>query len=185
MLLGEGARGHSPLPPPLKPLPQPQLGLLALPKGQKKGFPPTYTAKEEFFNNLLEGGPWPAMRSFFSHQDPVSTCLQGDGYYPSHARQRVVRNTPEPLPHGRGSETMTLLGMLRRRSRCRQKIRSSSGGAGFPACVRDRQKACSGQLTLTVQIPVLVPPGPNRPLTTSRKVASSSGRMVRTSNSSF
>ena len=53
MLLGEGAKGHSPLPPPLKPLPHPQLGLLALPKGQKKGFPPTYTAQEEFFNSLL------------------------------------------------------------------------------------------------------------------------------------
>ena len=54
MLLGEWARGHSPLPPPLKPLPQPQLGLLALPKAQKKGFPPTHTAEEEFFNSLLD-----------------------------------------------------------------------------------------------------------------------------------
>ena len=53
MLLGEGARGHSPLPPPLNPLPPPQLGLLALPTAQKKGFSPTYTAKEEFFNSLL------------------------------------------------------------------------------------------------------------------------------------
>ena len=57
MLLGEGARGHSLLPPPLKPIPQPQLGLLALPKGQKKKFPFTYTAKEEFFNSLLGKGP--------------------------------------------------------------------------------------------------------------------------------
>ena len=46
---GQGAQS-----PALKTLPQPQLSLLALPKGQDKGVPPIYTAKEEFFNSLLE-----------------------------------------------------------------------------------------------------------------------------------
>ena len=51
---GRGPGGTAPSPPPLNPLLQPQLGLLALPKAQKKGFPPTHTAEEEFFNSLLE-----------------------------------------------------------------------------------------------------------------------------------
>ena len=78
-----GGEGAGSLPPPLKPLPPPQLGLLALPKGQKKGFPPTYTAQEEFFNSLLVcrlGPELPHDRHLGERFSPNHRCIPGDSW---------------------------------------------------------------------------------------------------------